>query len=162
MKYENKVTLACVNFSGEWGNKAARLEKMKTQVKLAARQEVDMIVFPELALSGYQCDEEGTRLMKPCAMHGDTAETIPGPATEEMAELAKEHDIYIIFGMPERDKISPKIHYNSAAIVAPEGILGAYRKIHLATPAKLTETYSDGLRESVCFAPGTELPIWET
>ena len=154
MKYENKATLAVVNFNGEWGNKPARLEKMMAQVKLAARQGADIIVFPELALSGYECDEEGTRLMKPCKMHEEAAEIVPGPSTNEMAKLAKELGVYVIFGMPELDKADPKVRYIAAAIVAPEGVLGTYRKLHLAPPPSF--------REDSCFTPGNEIPVWET
>ena len=160
MKYESKATLALVNFNGEWGNKAARLEKMMGQVRVAARQGADIIVFPELCLSGYQCDEEGSRELKPCKMHEEAAETVPGPSSEEMAKLAKELGVYIIYGLPERDKTDPKIRYIAAAVVAPEGILGTYRKLHLAPNPKIPTLYP--LLETICFKPGTEIPVWET
>lgn len=155
MKYENKVTVACVNFGGNWGNKAARLEKMKGQVRVAARQGANIIVFPETALTGYECDEEGTRLKKPCKLHAEGAELVPGPSTEEMASLAKELDVYIVFGMVERDKANPQQPpYNATALVAPEGVRGTYRKLHLAPPPRY--------RESICFTAGNSLPVWET
>lgn len=141
------LSLACVNFHAEWGNKAANLEKMKKMIAQAAQVGNEMIVFPELALSGYECDE-GFK------MHEATAETIPGPATEEMAKVAAEHDVYVIFGLPERDKDKPKARYISTAVVGPEGILGAYRKIHLSEPPMFSE--------SLCFSPGREVPVFET
>ena len=82
------------------------------------------------------------------------AETIPGPATEEIARLAKELDIYVIFGMPERDANDPNLRYISVAVVGPEGILGSYRKIHLGGPPRWTETY--------CFQPGNSVPVFVT
>ena len=112
-----------------------------------------MLCFPELALTGYECGEEAKKEQKPCAMHTDAAETIPGPSAEEIAKLAKELDIYAIFGMPEKDTKDPNVKYISAAVVGPEGILGSYRKILLASPP-LTEEY--------CFKPGNELPIFES
>lgn len=154
MKYDNKATVACVNFAGDWGNKAARLEKMRATVQQAARQGADIIVFPEMALSGYECDEEGTRLIKPCRMHHEAAETVPGPSTEEMAKLAKELGVYVIFGMPERDKKDPQIVYNVAAVIAPDGILGTQGKLHLAGPPNY--------REASCWAPGPEMRLWQT
>jgi predicted amidohydrolase len=148
------VTLGAVNWKGEWGNKRANLAKMKDKVKDAAQMGIDMICFPELALSGYECGDEAKKDHKPCSMHIEAAETVPGPSTEEMAQLAKELDIYIIFGMPEVDRKDPGSRYISAAIVGPEGVLGSYRKMHLATPPVWSEYY--------CFKPGNELPIFET
>lgn len=153
-EYERTVTLAAVNWKGEWGNKAANLEKMQAKIREAAQQGVNMVCFPELALTGYECGEEARQMQKPCAMHTEAAETIPGPATEEVAKLAKELDIYVIFGMPEKDAKDPKVQYVSAAVIGPEGILGSYRKLHLATPPVWTEYY--------CFKPGNELPMFET
>jgi predicted amidohydrolase len=153
-EYEKTATLAAVNWRGEWGNKAFNLEKMKSKVRDAARMGIDMICFPELALSGYECGDETKSRHGPCVMHSEAAETIPGPSTEEMAALARELDIYVIFGMPEKDNVDPERRYISAAVVGPEGILGSYRKIHLANPPAWTETY--------CFKPGNQLPLFET
>lgn len=153
-EYERTVTLAAVNWKGEWGNKSANLEKMQAKVREAAQHGVNMVCFPELALTGYECGEEARQTQKPCAMHTEAAETIPGPATEGMAKLAKELGIYVIFGMPEKDAKDSKTQYISAAVVGPEGILGRYRKLHLATPPVWTEYY--------CFKPGSELPLFET
>jgi predicted amidohydrolase len=153
-EYRKVVTLAGVNWKGEWGNKKANVEKMKTKVKEAAQLGVNMIAFPELALTGYECSSEARKEQEPCAMHTESAETIPGPSTYEMAELAKELDMYIIFGMPEKDTTDQNIKYISTAVVGPEGVLGRYRKMHLATPPVWTEYF--------CFKPGNELPIFET
>ena len=153
-KYEKVVTLAGVNWKGEWGNKEANLEKMKATVRQASAFGINMIAFPELSLTGYECGPEARSEQKPCALHTEAAETIPGKSTEEMAKLAKELDMYIIFGLPEKDPKDSDVKYISTAIVGPEGVLGAYRKMHLATPPVWTEYY--------CFKPGRELPIFET
>jgi predicted amidohydrolase len=71
-----------------------------------------------------------------------------------MAGLAKELNMYVLFGMPERDAKDPQKKYISTAIVGPEGVLGSYRKMHLATPPVWTEYY--------CFKPGNDLPVFET
>jgi predicted amidohydrolase len=148
------VTLGAVNWSGKWGDKAANLEKMKTRVREAARMGIDMVCFPELALTGYECGEEAGREHKPCLMHTEAAEPVPGPSTEEMAKLARELDIYVIFGIPEQDPADSRIHYNSVAVVGPEGVLGSYRKIQLAGPPIWTDEY--------CFKAGNQLPIFQT
>lgn len=153
-EYEKVVTVAAINWKGEWGNKSANLEKIKAKVREARQLGVNMVCFPELALSGCECGEETRRESKPCSMHTEAAEIIPGPATEEVAKLAKELDVYVIFGMPERDSKDPKVHYNSAVIVGPEGLVGSYRKLHLAGPPVWVENF--------CFQTGSELPVFET
>jgi predicted amidohydrolase len=144
-KYEKVVSVACISFATVWGNKQANLDKMKKFIGDAATQGNNFVVFPELALTGYECDDG--------CMHHANAETIPGSSTEEIAALAKKHNVYVIFGLPERDKKDPNIRYISSAVIGPEGLLGAYRKLHLME-APLTE-YK-------CFTPGNELPIFET
>lgn len=153
-KYERFVSVACVNFQTRWGDKQANLEKMKVMVVETAKAGNNIIVFPELALSGYECDENIGKLRRSCAMHSSLAETVPGPSTLEMADLARELGVYVIFGMPEQDKDTPAVRYISAAIIAPEGILGVYRKLHLAPPPRFTE--------DLCFTKGSEIPVWET
>ena len=148
------VTVGAVNWKGEWGNKAANLDKMKAKIREAARLGIDILCFPELALTGYECSEEAGSRQGPCTLHREAAETIPGPSTEEIARLARELDIYVILGMPEREARDGPALYISAAVVGPEGILGSYRKLHLATPPTWTEVY--------CFRPGTELPAFDT
>ena len=154
MAYEETVSVACVNFHTEWGDKAANVAKMRTFTTEAAKQGNNIIIFPELALSGYECSENIGPEKKSCKMHQKLAEAIPGPSTEEMAGLAKELDVYIIFGMPEQDQKNPATRYISSVVIAPEGILGVYRKLHLAPWPRFTE--------GLCFYPGDEVPVWKT
>ena len=154
MTYTEAVSVACINFHTEWGNKEANLSKMKTFAAEAAKLGNNIIIFPELALSGYECGEDIEGEMRSCKMHRELAEVIPGPSTEEIWELARELDVYIIFGMPEQDKINPDTRYISSVIIGPEGILGSYRKLHLAPLPRFTE--------SICFSPGDKVPVWKT
>ncbi|HEY0941925.1 MAG TPA: carbon-nitrogen hydrolase family protein [Steroidobacter sp.] len=149
-QYENLVTLACVSFNSVWGDKAANLEKMAGLVEEAASVGNNIIILPELALSGYQCSDEFDR---GCSMHRKLAETIPGPATDRIAELAAKWGVYVIFGMPERDQENPDLLYIAAPVIGPEGLLGVYRKMHL---------HIAPFTESRCFHPGHSLPVFET
>ena len=144
-KYEQEVTVAVVNFSPVWGDKEANLEKMEKFITEAAGKGVNIIIFSEMALQGYLSEPKD-----PGEMQQRLAETIPGPSTLRLAESAAKHDIYIIVGMSERDKGSSTIVYNSAAVIAPEGVLGSYRKVH---PWE---------SELVWCHKGNEFPIWET
>lgn len=140
------VTIGCVNYQSIWGDVDGNLEKMKRITAQAGEQKVGLLVFPELALSGYECDER--------CMHAGAAQVIPGPATEEMARTAAQHGLYVVFGMPERDSRDSGKRYISSVLVGPEGFIGCYRKIHLARPPEFTE--------SLCFTPGADLPVFHT
>ncbi len=148
------VTVAAVNFSAVYGNAKATLEKMAANVDEAAAQGADLVVFPEGALLGChscaECREQGG----PCEACIASAETVPGPASEAMAKLARDRDLYIAFGLPERDSRIPDRLYNAVAVVGPEGVLGSYRKVHLGEPPWVTE--------GITYTPGTSLPLFPT
>ena len=148
------VSVACVNFSTKWGNKAANLARIKAMSRQAARQGSQVIVFPELALSGYECADMQTGGKKSCAMHGDLAETVPGPSTRDICALARELGVCIVFGMPERDETDPDLLYICSVIAGPQGLIGKYRKLHLAPLPRFTER--------LCFTPGDSIPVFPT
>ena len=57
-------------------------------------------------------------------------ETVNGPSTKAMEQVAKEEGIYIIFGMSEKLHEEDTDIYNSAVVLGPEGLIGSYQKIH--------------------------------
>jgi predicted amidohydrolase len=118
----NEVTLACVNFDTDWGDKEHNLERIKEFVTAAAKRGADIVLFPELALTGYDNGPGVT-------MHKENAETIPGPSTEEIAELTRKLGVYVVVGMPEKSGENPEVFYNSAAVIGPEGVIGSYPKL---------------------------------
>jgi predicted amidohydrolase len=148
------ITVGCANFAPVAGDKQATLEKIVATVHEAGRQGIDLLVFPEEALVGAEACNDCLAINGPCDLHLSIAETVPGPASELVARVAAEHDMYVVFGLAERDRDDPRTLYNAAAIVGPEGVLGSYRKIHLGSPPWVTE--------GITFSPGTSLPVWDT
>lgn len=126
---EDIVNVGVVNFPVIWGEIDKNLSRMKGYIKAAYKQGIDILVFPETALTGY--DGEDPEMDREQRMQRRFAETVPGPSTEAIAELTKKFGMYVVFGMAERDADDPKKVYNAAAAVGPEGIIGTYRKIHL-------------------------------
>jgi predicted amidohydrolase len=118
----DEVTIACVSFETDWGNKEKNLERIKEFVSAAAKRGANIILFPELALTGY-ANGPGAN------MHKENAEMIPGPSTNSLAELTRKLGVYVIVGMPERSNENPDVFYNSAAVIGPEGIIGSYAKL---------------------------------
>jgi predicted amidohydrolase len=143
-----------VNFASVPGNVQQTLAKVEANIREAAAQGVDILAFPEEALTGMSgCDicREGAAH---CDYHHALAETVPGPSTERIAELCAEFDLYVAVGMVERDADDHEALYNAAAFIGPEGIQGTYRKVHLGSLPWVTE--------GVTFTPGTSLPVFET
>ena len=130
---------AVVNMAGVWGDKEANVQKMITYIEEAAKQNVEFLVFPETVLTGYEYQDPLTDSLletdKP--MQVALAETVPGVTTKRLAEYAKKYNMYIIFGMPEKEE-EPMYEdgvekvYNSAAILYPDGTIDSYQKMHRA------------------------------
>lgn len=133
-KMEDIVTVAAVNFRSKWGDKADNLHRMKGYIRTAAKQGADIILFPETALTGYSVKDDTSDMQR------KNAETVPGPSTLELSLLTQEFGVYVVLGMPERDAVHPDVIYNSAAVIGPDGVIGAYRKIHPAGKESLWAT----------------------
>ncbi len=128
MEYKSDIiTVAVVNFKVISGNKEFNLSRIKDMSIAAARRGVDLILFPELSLMGYDyfLRDDITRDEKLNA-----TETIGGPSVRVLEEVSKEHGIYIVFGMTEKKEEHAEEIYNSAVVLGPEGLIGSYRKIH--------------------------------
>jgi predicted amidohydrolase len=57
----------------------------------------------------------------------EVTESIPGPSTLELIDIAREHQIYLVAGLLER--LGPRL-FNAAVLIGPEGHLATYRKTH--------------------------------
>ena len=152
--YEQTVTLGVVNFASVPGDVAATLAKVEANINEAALQGVDILAFPEEALSGLGGCDACRGGIDHCDYHHGLAETVPGPSTERVAALCAKHDMYVALGMVERDPDDPEVLYNAVAFVGPEGVQGTYRKVHLGSLPWVSE--------GVTFTPGATLPVFET
>lgn len=126
---KGRFKLALAQMECVVGDKEANLAKMEEMAKRAREEGAELIIFPELALTGYVCRD----------LLYELAEPIPGPSTERVAEIARELGMLIVFGLPERSKISSSILYNTAALVGPSGLVGTYRKMFLPTHSVFEE-----------------------
>lgn len=119
----------------------------------AAQAGAEIIVNPELALSGYSFS--GKKEI------GHLAEAIPGPATEKFGGLARKYKVYIAFGLPEIDRETGVV-YNAAVLLGPEGrVLGQARKFAPAYkenlysfhryPEKRTQVTAAGDRDDILY-----------
>lgn len=126
MALNDIITVAVVNFKPAAGDKTQNLSRIKGFSAAAAKRGADLVLFPEMCLMGYDyyVSEEISRTEKI-----RSAETIEGPSCAALAETAKQHGIYIVFGAAEKKKESDVL-YNSAIAIGPDGVIGAYQKMH--------------------------------
>lgn len=101
----------------------SNVQKLKNNIKEAAKQGAELIVLQELHNSLYFCQVEDTNIF-------DLAETIPGPSTDEFGALAKELGVVIVLSLFERR--APGLYHNTAVVMEKDGtIAGKYRKMHI-------------------------------
>ncbi len=133
------VRLATVHFQPRGGKTpAGNCRLFAPMIEEAARQKADLVVLGETLT--YACT--GLKM-------ADAAEPVPGPSTEYFGTLAKQHNLYIVAGLIERDG---HLIYNTAALIGPDGkLVGKYRKVTL--PRGEIEA---GVQ------PGHEYPVFDT
>jgi len=124
-------TVAVVQFAPSPGRPDVNVERIRQEV--AAHPGVDLVVFPELAVTGPVVDVETAERL---------AEPIPGPTTERLREMAANAGAYLVAGLVERDGVSGRL-FNSAVLVGPAGVVGSYRKLHLTTEDRVWATPGD-------------------
>lgn len=136
-----EITVAVVQMKPILGEPEDNLVKMSEFVStIASQQRVDLVVFPELATSGYELGVRFTEI----------AQRVPGPTINLMAQRANEHGVYIAFGLVTKEKVE-SILYNSAVMVGPDGdLIDVYNKVHLRG------------EERMAFREGFKLPVLET
>jgi N-carbamoylputrescine amidase len=114
------------------------LAKTAQMVRQAAASGARLVVLQELHTSTYFCQVESPALF-------DLAESIPGPSTETLGELARELDVVIVASLFERRAAG--LYHNTAVVLEKDGsIAGIYRKMHIPD--------DPGFYEKFYFTPG--------
>jgi predicted amidohydrolase len=141
---KDKIKLALAQISSKRESKSENLRKIEKLTLKAKEQGADLIIFPEMSLTGYVVLDQVYEL----------AETIPGPSTEKVEALAKRTGLHIIFGMPELSEKTQATVFNTAVFVGPRGLIGKYRKMYLPTHSVF--------EEKRYFRPGYEVASFQT
>jgi predicted amidohydrolase len=131
------IRIAAAIFNSIVNQPQNNLERMVPLIKQAKQQGADLICFPELNVTGYS-----TR-----APIEDAAESIPGPISRRLQQMAQEFQIVILAGLAEKGN-SGRI-YASHLVVTPQEISGIYRKVHIAPP------------ELGTFTAGNAIPVFQ-
>ncbi|HDL8058293.1 TPA: amidohydrolase, partial [Yersinia enterocolitica] len=111
---QSRITVAQFCSTAQVEGNLATIIAMTEEAVL--QQSSELIVFPELALTGYLAG----------AAH---AQTKDGPAVQALARLAMTLRVYLVVGMAEKRQDK---YYNTQILFGPEGVIGTYRQIHLS------------------------------
>lgn len=140
-----EVNVALAQIASQVGEKERNLKTMEKNITHAQRKGADLIIFPELALTGYVCRD----------LVYELAEPVPnGPSIKRLAKAAKRQNIHIVFGMIEQSEKAAAILHNTAVLIGPNGFIGKYQKMHLPTHSVF--------EEKRYFRPGFQTPIFDT
>ena len=110
------MRLALCQMNATVGDIAGNAERIRTGLRSAREAGADLLLLPELALTGYPPEDLLLR-------EHFLAET--GSALRELA--AETHGVVAVVGFPERAEDV----YNAAAVLADGAVHGIYHKVHL-------------------------------
>ena len=111
----------------------AMLDKHIPFIEAAAARGVQILCLQEIFNGPYFCPSQDRRWYA-------AAETIPGPTTHLMAELAKKYGMAIV--VPLYEEHMRGVYYNTAAVIDADGkYLGKYRKQHIPQTSGFWEKY---------------------
>ncbi|MFM2486773.1 carbon-nitrogen hydrolase family protein [Celerinatantimonas yamalensis] len=121
-----------------FADKQANLRQIDTLAHAGSALSVDVLVFPELFLTGYHLNQSQLRML---------AEPLDGPSINRLQAIAKSAKVAIICGFAE---VAEGQFYNSAVVISASGqCMHHYRKVFLFGDA-----------EKALFSPGDRLPTF--
>ena len=114
-------------------DKAPNLEAARRGIAAAAKRGASVVCLPELFASQYFCQAQDPSFF-------DLAEPIPGPTSKAIAEVAKQHQIFVV--TPLFEKRATGVYHNSLIVLGPDGEQrGIYRKMHIPDDPLFFEKY---------------------
>lgn len=120
------------------GDAAANLAAIEARVADAAKSGAKLVLLQELHNGAYFCQHESVDEF-------DLAEPIPGPSTERLGKLAKQHGVVLVSSLFE--KRATGLYHNTAVVFDADGsTAGKYRKMHIPD--------DPGFYEKFYFTPG--------
>ena len=118
------LKIAAVCMHSVPGGIEENLARMESFVREASERRVDVICFPEFALSGYLLESPE------CVYSRAASDDLIG----SIAEMGRKRNLIIITGMIEI--VDGGRPYISQIVAGPQGIMDVYRKTHLSPPER--------------------------
>lgn len=134
--------VAVVQLEASHMDPEAGLERIARFTAQAAGEGAELAVFPELLVPGYPRyvpdpfapTEEGRTAWEQAqdyhAAYVEHSQAVPGPFTEALGEIAREHGLTLVVGVSERDPLVRGRLWNTGVVVDSDGALvGKHRKL---------------------------------
>jgi len=140
------MRIALTQMDQKWEDKKGNLLTCEVLINEAKNNGVDLIIFPEMTLTGFSMN------------YPAVAEEKDSNNLEKFKKLAQTNDIAIIFGLVIKNE---KCGTNSAVFLSREGeVLGTYNKMHPFSIAGEDENIKGG--ELLCVVENLNLRIGMT
>jgi nitrilase len=130
------VTVACVQAEPVVLERDATIDKLARLTAEAAAAGAQLVVFPETFVPAYPSSTwaralagwADPRAKAAFALLAREAVEVPGPAAERLGEIAREHGVWLVTGVNERDPERPGTLYNALLYHAPDGRLALHHR----------------------------------
>ncbi|HEX6627040.1 MAG TPA: nitrilase-related carbon-nitrogen hydrolase, partial [Gemmatimonadaceae bacterium] len=137
------IRVAAVQFQHQPNDKDYNLGRVRHFVGEAAKSGAEIVVFPEMCLTGYWHVRKLSRQQMEAL-----AEPVPdGECTQELLRISRQHRVTIGAGLIERDDDGR--FYNAYVVAMPDGRWARHRKMH----EFVSEFLSDGDQFTVFDTP---------
>jgi nitrilase len=147
------VTVACAQLEPVVLDRDATIEKLAAGAAEIAAKGARLAVFPEAFVPAYPSStwakalagwaEEGAK--EAFALLARESIEIPGPAERRLGEIAREHELWLVTGVTERDPARPGTLYNTLLYHGPDGQLALkHRKLVPTNHERLVWGPGDG------------------
>lgn len=130
------MRVALISMDQVWESKAENLAQCERYIKLAGERQADLVIFPEMTLTGYSMNTEAIQ-----------EEFQDSWSLQNFRELSEKYKISIISGVVLKGEGRPA---NAALFVQPERDITTYAKIHPFSFAGEDRYYRNGDELAVC------------
>jgi nitrilase len=131
-----RVQVACVQAEPVVLDRAATLDKLAGLTAEAAGAGAQLVVFPETFVPAYPSSVWARALAgwadanakAAFALLSRESLEVPGPDADRLGEIAREHAVWLVTGVNERDPARPGTLYNALLYHAPDGRLALHHR----------------------------------
>jgi nitrilase len=130
------VRVACVQAEPVVLDRERTLDKLATLTAEAKANGAQLVVFPETFIPAYPTSAwakflagwADPRAKGAFAQLARESVEIPGPAADRLGEIARDHEVWLVTGVNERDPERPGTLYNALLYHAPDGRLAVHHR----------------------------------
>jgi nitrilase len=130
------IRVACVQAEPVILDRAATLDKLAALTAETKANGARLVVFPETFVAAYPSSAwakylagwADPRAKGAFAMLAREAVEVPGPAADRLGEIAREHEVWLVTGVNERDPANPGTLYNALLYHSPDGELAVHHR----------------------------------